>query len=145
MALVAVGAVVHLASAQQQADVRDVDSPYQEEFAYSIGETLNPRVAMAGIRWTSVSVAPRRDERIDPDVEIPVEVLLEFDNPTDTTHKLLVILLLENEAGAQLARIECDTVRTPQGRLKEERQKTRVDGSALLGTEKIYLFAEIVD
>lgn len=135
-------AVVVPASGQED-DVRQAESPFQEGFDYTVGDDLDPRVEVDGLRWTRVAVSPRGDREIVEGEEVPVFVHLNFENRSEYSREATVILLFEDNLGRPLQRLPCDNVRVGGGRTKEDRQKLKVDGDVLLATTHLYLYCEV--
>lgn len=130
------------AAGAQGRDVRRVESPFQGEFDYRIGEELRPRVEVDGVLWTRFAVRTR-DGR-DIDLDKPNPVLVEFDivaegEPADVQ----LIVLFEDEHGNPLERLACDPVDTGRGRLKNVVEKHKLPGIALQATRKVYLYFEV--
>lgn len=140
MVVVAAAAVM---SDAQDSDLRSVDNPYQEGFAYTIGSDLTPNVDITGLRWTLVKIAPRNDREIEADKETPIEVTLEFENRAPDSAKAQVIILLEAADGSPLERITCDPVKVGDGRFKQDTQKHKLQGSTLLNATRAYLYCEV--
>ncbi len=127
----------------QGSTFRAADNPYQEGFAYSVGQALAPNVEIDGVRWSLVRVAPRGDRPIEGSKSNQVEITLELENVSGSAASAQIVLLLEDAGGSPLERISLDAVRVPSGRVKSEAQRTRVEGDALLATARLYLFCEI--
>lgn len=128
--------------AAQDEPVRTSQGVYQEDVAYRIGNRLEPRVEVDGVRWLEVEVAPRDDE-ISPDQESKVDVRLRFDNRERQNATLVVVLLLEDEDGTQLHRLSLPEMRIGGTRAKEYDHKAIVPGRALLDTRRMYLFFRV--
>ncbi len=135
-------AVVVPASAQED-DVERVESPFQRGFEYTVGDDLDPRVEIDGVRWSRVAVTTRGDREIVEGQEIPVFVHLEFENRSETSREAKVILLFEDSFGRPLHRLPCDDVRVGGGRFQEDRQKHKIAGDVLLSTTSLYLYCEL--
>ena len=128
----------------QDPDVRIEDNPYQEEFDYTLGETLAPNVEIEGLRWTSVRIAPRGDREIDPgDDGVDVEVVVAFDNRGSDDVRAQVVVLLEDGGGQPLERLSLESVRVRDGRTQEADERFEVPGASLLAVERVYLFLEL--
>ena len=119
------------------------DNPLQKEFGYQVGEVLSPRLNIAGVRWLSFSVTPKEGKALKAGDEIPVVMSLELENTTTSTVEVLAIFLLEDEQGAQLARLEGDKIKLKGERRSEESTKLKVDGGALAATRKIWAYIDV--
>ncbi len=124
-------------------DVTQGANPYQGEFAYRVGNDLDPRVEISGVRWTLVSVSPRDSKDLRSGQVAPTDVRLGFENQTGDNRRALVILLFEDDQGNMLARIECDPVRLRVNQADSDKQKFKLQSDVLLATRKLYLFCEI--
>jgi hypothetical protein len=127
----------------QDADYRAMDSPFQESYEFAINTDLQPKVEVAGVRWTRFGVYVKGDAEIDPGKDNPVTVELGFVNTGSESVKVLVIALLEDENGVTINRLECAKVKAGSDRLKESVQKFKVPGAVLLATHRVYLFCEV--
>lgn len=138
--LAAIMACTAVASAQE---VAQGANPYQGEFAYRVGNDLDPHVEISGVRWNLVSVAPRNADDLRSGRVAPTDVHLGFENGNADVRKALVILLFEDDQGNMLARIECDPVRLRPNQADSDKQKFKLQSDVLLATRKLYLFCEI--
>jgi hypothetical protein len=129
-------------AAAQDADYTAVDNPFQEEFEYRIGADLRPLVAVDGVRWIRFSIQPRSDREFEPTKPVPVTVEIDVLNNGDSADVLLIVLL-EDENGTKLERLELDKIGAGRGRLREEVQKHKITESVLEATRKVYLFFEV--
>jgi len=127
----------------QDADYRAMDSPFQESYEFAINTDLQPKVEVAGVRWTRFGIYVKGDAEIDPGKDNPVTVELGFVNTGSESVKVLVIALLEDENGVTINRLECAKVKAGRDRLKESVQKFKVPGAVLLATHRVYLFCEV--
>jgi len=134
-----------LASAVMAQDVefQAEASPYQGEFAYQMGTDLAPGVAINGIRWTLFRIEAKNTVQERRGKDVTTLVFMDFQNPTETTVRAQVFVLLEDGLGNILHRIELDSVRIPWDATKNEKQKVKVPDDAILDTTKIYLYCEI--
>lgn len=129
--------------AAQQRGVKQVASPYQASYAYRVGETLDPGVALDGIRWDVVRVQPQEGEALTGRRQVVTEVDLRFSNPGTRKGRMLVILLFETQEGESLGRIEFSPVKIQPGRVTEEKQRFKLDAELLNATRRIYVFCEL--
>ena len=128
----------------QDAEFRAADNPYQEEFAYQLGQELTPNVEIEGVRWMSVRLRPRDEGEIDPEKDdVDVVLSVAFDNRGTDDARVQVIVLLEDDAGRPLDRLSVDPIRVRDGRTQEADEKFRVPGASLLAVGRIYLFLEL--
>jgi len=139
---VAAVATAPLARAQET-EFRPVTNPYQEGFAYRIGDDLVPGVEIDGLRWTLVRIATKGDTDPEPDREMPIIVDVEFENRREHAVSLLVVLLLEGDGSRPLERLEFPSIRAGAGRFKASRAKFKLGGDLLIATRSVYLFCEI--
>ncbi len=129
-------------AAAQDADYAAVDNPFQGEFDYRIGTDLRPLVAVDGVRWIRFSIRPRSDREYESAKPVPVTVEVDVLNNGDSAD-VQVIVLLEDENGTKLERLELEKIGAGRGRLREEVQKPKIAGSVLEATRKVYLFFEV--
>lgn len=145
IAALVTAAVMASPSSAQNPDWRVVDNPYQEDIEYTIGTTHEPGVEVDGIRWRSFGiVTPERDPFAGGE-PIRADVLVEFENRNSKSAKILVILLLENEDGAPLERIEVGQFKLSGNRLKERKVTAELAPEVVDATRKIYVFCEVLE
>jgi len=124
---------------------REVDSPYQEDLKFGLGESLSPKVDINGVRWRSLRISVAEGETVADGETVNLDVALEFENRTPSSVKLLVILLLEDADGAPLERIELKPFKVGGERFKERAETATSAGDVLLAAHRIYVFCEIQD
>lgn len=131
-----------IASAQGN-EIRAVSSPFQEEFEYTVGETLDLNLEIDGIRWTVLRIGAGDPDNWSPGNRVKATFTNEVSNIVDDQRSLMIILLLEDDRGRKLERVELKTIRVGAGNSDEDIQKVKIDSGILAETGKIYLFAEI--
>jgi hypothetical protein len=144
MAVVAAAAAASPTAAQEP-EWRTVDNPYQEDVEYAIGATYEPRVEIDDIRWRSFTIDTPEEGPFAAGEEIKTDVTVEFENRGGESARILVILLLEDEDGGPLDRIEVKPFKLPGGRLKERKDTTELPAEAVGSTRRVYLFFEVMD
>jgi len=137
-----VGLALATASAQE-ASIRQVDNPYQEDLPYRIGSDLVPGIEVEGVRWERVSVATKDGGTPEAGSDHPVVVELEFNNQQRAGVDLTVVLLLEDESGGELQRLACPEYRLGGNKTKVFRPKFSVSGDDLLATRNMYVFCRV--
>lgn len=131
-------------AAAQDVDWRDVDNPYQEDIEYTIGETHSPRVEVENVRWRSFTIESPDREVFAVGETIETQLTLELENRGGKSAKVLIILLLEDEDGNPLDRIEGRPFKVAAGRLKERKETARFSGETLNSARRAYLFFEVL-
>ncbi len=117
---------------------------YQGEYAYQVGQDLNPRVIIDGMRWTLLSVALKKDRAVAPDDSVDVVVKLGFENPTSEKFKIALIILLEDAEGHKVGEpLNLKEEKIGKGDTKTFEQKFEIIGSTLINTGKVYLLLEL--
>lgn len=132
-----------LAQEESTGDWRQVQSPFQEEFAYAVGDDLRPGVEIDGLRWLRLNLATKGDREIQAGEDTPVILTMEFENRAESSREARIILLLEDADGRPLERLTLDDVKVGGGRVEEDRQKLKINGDALLNLSELYIFCEI--
>ncbi len=130
-------------AAAQGTDLRDVSSPFQEDFDFKIGQTLDLNLRINGIKWTVLRASAGDNEGWTAGKKTKTSFTNELENLTDTPLTLSVIILLEDERGRPLERIKLKKIKVGPGRYNEDIQKIKVDGGNLAQTAKVYIFAEV--
>lgn len=138
-------AVVAAPVTAQNPEWRIADNPYQEDIEYTAGATHNPMVQVEGVRWRSFSIERPDFGLVDDDEIVETEVILEFESRRDKSARILVILLLEDENGAPLDRIEAKPFKLAAGRLKERKISAEIQAGDLKAAQKVYLFFEVIE
>jgi len=144
VAVLAAAAATSPATAQAP-EWRTVDNPYQEDVEYAIGATYEPRVEIDDIRWRSFTIDTSEEGPFAAGEEIKTDVTVEFENRGGESAKILVILLLEDENGGPLDRIEVKPFKLPGGRLKERKETTDLPAESLGSTRRVYLYLEVME
>jgi len=134
--------VAGIASAQD-ADLRKVTSPFTEEFDHKIGQTLNLDLRVDGIKWTLIKTSAGNRTDWEDGRDTKTTFTTELENLTDTPRILSIIILLEDERGRQLDRVELKGIKAKPGKSVKDVQKIKIDGALLSDTSKIYIFAEV--
>ena len=124
-------------------EYRAVESPFQQDFEFTVNSDLRPSVEVAGVRWTRFGVHVKGDREIHTDKDMPVTVELGFVNTNPEGVKILVIALFEDVNGNPLERVECSRVSANNDRLKESVQKFKISGAVLTHMRRVYLFCEV--
>lgn len=128
----------------QDDEWRISENPYQADLEYTIGESFSPRVEIESLRWRSFKIDSVDGQGVVAGEDVDVEIALEFENRGRKSVKVLVILLLENEDGTPLDRIEVKTFKVSADRLKERTETTTLRGDVLLSTRRVYAFCEVL-
>jgi len=140
---VAVFAVALCAVGAGAQDAQQVASPYQGEYPYTIGSDLTPNVSVEGVQIDAVRVAPPENKQVAADSDVEVTVTSTFTNNGTKTARVMVVLLLEDEQGNALDRLQMSTVRVPSGKTRSGDGRFTVRGRSVLETQKVYLFCEL--
>ena len=143
--LIIVGAILSVAgiTAAQGTDLRDVSSPFQEEFAFKVGQTLDLNLRIDGIRWAVLRASAGDEAGWTAGKKAKTSITNELENLTNIPLTLSVIILLEDDRGRPLERIKLKKIKVAPGRYDEDIQKIKVDGGNLAETAKAYIFAEV--
>ncbi|MEE4272328.1 MAG: hypothetical protein V2I67_11670 [Thermoanaerobaculales bacterium] len=136
-------AVAAVTAQAQTVEWRVVDNPYQEDVAYTIGDTFNPGVIVDGMRWHSFMVAAPSDLFTEGET-VETEVTVVFENRRSKSAKVLAILLLEDADGNPLDRVQIPPFKVGGDRRKERAETVELAGSVINATERVYLFFEIL-
>lgn len=129
--------------AAQDDTARQSPNPYQEEIAFELGRPLAVNVEVEGVRWVAVRVAPPEGEQPAAGVEGTVLVDLSFSNLSRRGVDLVVALLLEDEGGAPLQRLNCPEVHLGGSKAREYRHSFTAPGDVLLAARRLYLVFEV--
>jgi hypothetical protein len=145
VALVTVHLWVASLTGAQDDEWRVVDNPYQEDIKYEIGDVFAPMVAIDGLRWRSLRIAPRDGENVAAGESVSIDVAVEFENRAPEARRVLVVLLLEESDGTPIDRLEFREFKIGPNRFRDRTQGFRLPGHALLSTRRVYAFCEITD
>ncbi|RLE18099.1 MAG: hypothetical protein DRJ61_03860 [Acidobacteria bacterium] len=130
-------------TAAQGPDLRKIESPLQEEFDFRIGQILGLNLHIDGIKWTVLKADAGDMTRWTAGKTTKTSFTNELENLTDTPLILSIILLLEDDRGRQLERVELKRIKVGPGRYTQAIQKIKIDGGNLADTAKVYIFAEV--
>jgi hypothetical protein len=139
----AVVLLLALPSGAQQPTFRQVANPFQEEYAYHVGDSLAPNVEVSGVRWTLVRVEPLSEPPFESGRAVKVRVHFGFDNVGESSSKVDVVLLFEDGQGSLLHRLECKTVKVRTGEPRTYEQTYKIQADVLTATGKLYVFADV--
>lgn len=142
----AVAAVVLLvgaaaASAQDTGAYSRVANPYQAEFPFELGQPVEPRVELGGILMSQVVLTARGD--VEAGRPVKCSVVVRGTGAAEARATLRLILLLEDDESRGLEKVVVDPFRIKAGKPFERDETVRIEGDALLGASKVYLFAEV--
>ena len=127
----------------QEGPPRDVGNPYQEDVVYDLGDDLVPDVAVEGVWWSLLRLTPNSGQRPEPGEHTPVVADLRFDNRSERSARLSVVVMLEDRDGNQLERLKFPGFKLASNRVKEFQYKFTVPGEDLLATRRVYLFCQV--
>jgi hypothetical protein len=128
----------------QGADFKVASGAFQDEYSYKIGEELNPKVDIDGLRWVLLRLVPKKEGRIPRDKDVDVIIYLGFQNTSGVKKRAGVILMLEDENGNKVGeRISLKEVKVGKDDDKIFDQKIEVAGSTLIQVRKIYVLCEV--
>ncbi len=130
-------------SGAQEDPPRVVDNPYQEEVVYVLGDDLAPDVAVEGVWWSLMRVTPNTGESPKRGEHTPIVADLRFDNRSERSARLSVVVMLEDWEGNQLERLKFPGFKLASNRVKEFQAKFTVPGEDLLATRRVYLFCQV--
>ena len=142
--LITAAAIVLLAgaaAAQDNAAYTRVGNPYQAEFPFEVGEAVQPRVELGGILMSEILVNPRND--VEAGRSVKCSVIVRGTGASEERATLTLVLLLEAEDSHGLEKVALDPFRIKPGKPFERDETVRIEGDALLGARKVYLFAEV--
>jgi hypothetical protein len=126
-------------------EYRTAMDSFGDEYHYKIGEDLNPKLEINGVRWNLVRVRLRKpDHEPEPGKSVDVIVDLGFENTTGSRSTIAVVLLFEDEAGRKLGeRLVCDQERLHGGASKIYDQKHEITYEMATQTAKLYVYCEV--
>lgn len=140
-----VAAVVVVPVAAQDSEWRTEENPYQEDVNYTIGDVFKPQVAVNSVRWQSFAIAaPDRGTLMEGEI-ISTEVTVVFENRGRGSARVLVILLLEDDDGNPLDRVEVRPFKIGGDRVKERTESVELTAAVIEATRRAYLFFEILE
>lgn len=116
-------------------------SPFQGEYALTLGSPIDLHVDVDGIRLVTLTLTASAAVEADKPIKCQAELVGE--NTTTERVTVLTAMLLEGPDGKGLERINLDPFRIRPGRRFDERQTIRVDGSNLQAAGKVYVFVEL--
>jgi hypothetical protein len=133
--------IVGLAAAQPGPDYAPADNPFQRDYAFTLGQPVELRVEVEGVRFDHITVTAPDEVRAGESVKCEVQVV--GSSVAKKKAKLTPVLLLEDRDGRGLERITLDPFKVKTGRPFDETQKATVSGDALLGASRVYVFVQV--
>jgi hypothetical protein len=133
--------IVGLAAAQTGSEYAPAENPYQHDYAFTLGQPVELRVEVEGVRLDHLAVTARDEVRAGESVTCEVQVV--GSNVAAKKAKLTTVLLLEDRDGRGLERIVLDPFKVKTDRPFDETQKANVGGDALLGATRVYVFVQV--
>jgi hypothetical protein len=126
-------------------EYRTAQGAFGDEYQYTMGQELNPKLEINGVRWDLLRVRLRKpDDELEPDKPVDVIVDLGFENTTDSRATIAVVLLFEDETGRKLGeRLVCDQERLRGESSKVFDQKHEVTYEMATETTRVYIYCEI--
>lgn len=132
-----------LSAAGQDAAYAPSENPFQNEFDFAIGRTIDIKADVQGVRLDSlvlVALAP-----IEADKPVKCEVELVGNNLADRRVDIKVVLLLEDERskGLEKGRLQLEVFRVRAGREFAQKLPVTVAGEALSKAVKVYVLIQV--
>jgi hypothetical protein len=124
-------------------EFRTVENPFQEEFPYRVPNDLRPMVDVDMIRWSKMTIAPKKGKSIVTGKLNAVTVSLELENLNTRTANVLFIVLLENENGQKIGRFEAKKIKVRGEKTTTYSEKAKIEGQVLQDTAKIWVLFEV--
>lgn len=116
-------------------------SPFQDEFALTLGMPIQVRVDIVGVRVETLTVTPAAD--VVAGKQIRTEFAVVGENSASDRATVSAVLLLEDADGHGLERVTLDPFRVRGERSYDERQTVRIPGEALAAAAKVYVLLEV--
>jgi hypothetical protein len=133
--------IVGLAAAQPGPEYAPADNPFQRDYGFTLGQPVELRVQVEGIRLDRIAVSAQDEVRAGESVRCEVQVV--GSSVAAKKAKLTTVLLLEDHEGRGLERIQLDPFKVKNGRPFDETQKATIGGDALLGASRVYIFIQV--
>ncbi len=124
-------------------EFRTMESPFQEGFSYRVPNDLRPMVDVEMIRWSKMTIAPKKGKAIDVGKVNAVTVSLDLENLNTRNAQILFIVLLENEHGQQIGRFEAKPIKVKGEKKTTYSEKAKIEGQVLQDTAKIWVLFEV--
>ncbi len=124
-------------------EFRVTENPFQDEFAYRVPNDLHPNIEVDQVRWSNMSIAPKKGKAIVAGKANAVTVNLELENLSKKKAVILFIVLLEDERGRQIGRYETKPIKIGGQKSLTYTEKAKIDGEILQGTARLWIFFEV--
>jgi len=133
------------ASRGDDTEYRTALDAFGDEYHYTIGDELDPKLEINGVRWDLLRVRLRKPDREpEPGESVDIVVDLGFENTTGSRANISVVLLFEDETGRKLGeRLVCDQERLRGGSSKIFDQKHEITYEMATETAKVYIYCEV--
>lgn len=132
-----------LAAAGQDAAYAPSENPFQNEFDFAVGRTIELKADVQGVRLDSLVLVAL--EPMEADKQVRCEVELVGNNLTDRRVEISIVLLLEDERskGLEKGRLQFESFRVKAGREFAQKLPVTVAGEALTKASKVYVLVQV--
>ena len=137
VALLAAGMLV----AQQAPDYTIGDNPFQAEYPFALGQPVQLRAEVQGIRFDALTVVAL--DEVKSGAKVRCEVQLTGTGAPEKKATVSVVVLLEDAKGTGLDRLTLDGFKVKAAKPFDEKQRVTVAGDALGTATKVYVFIQL--
>ncbi len=137
----ALALVAGVVSAQESPTYAPGENPFQAEYSFALGQPVEMRVVVDGVRLDDLTLAAAADVR--PGEKVTCNVVMAGSSTAQKKATLTTVLLLEDANSKGLGRVTLDPFKAKSGKNFREEQTVTADGDALIGARKVYVFIQI--
>lgn len=128
-------------AAQETAQYKDVENPYQADFEFVPGRPVDLHVAITGVQFESLAVVPQTAAAEGNAVDCDFE--LDGTSVAEKKFKVTTVVLFEGSDGRGIQRTSLEPFKVKPGKPFFEKQTLSVPGDALTGAKKVYIFIQL--
>lgn len=130
-----------LAWAQETADYRPGENPYQDEFVLKLGEPVKLYVEIEGTRFAELTITPQGN--VERGKNVKCQVRITGARVASGRVEVLPVLLLEDENGKSLDRLTPPAFKVRGERTFEYKETATVSGDGLAAAAKVWVYLEV--
>lgn len=127
--------------AQEEPPYKPGENPYQDEFAFKLGEPIALYVEIEGTRFAQLTITPQGN--VEPGKNVKCQVVMTGARVGSGRVEVLPVLLLEDQNGKSLDRLTPAPFKVRGERPFEYKDTITVSGDSLAASAKVWVYLEI--
>lgn len=128
-------------AAQEAPAYKISDNPFQEDLPFALGQPIVLNVDIQGVRFNAINIAPRGE--VQPGTTMTCDVSVSGSNQRDGKVEVAAVLLLEDDQGKGIERVQLNSFKARSGRDFNVVSKVTIQGDTLRAATRVYVFVEV--